>query len=66
MSSYYATSAERKFITNLGKHGNRRCTRAELLRRYIQAAKPRQDWQSIDKAAVLRWARDLLDLEEAN
>jgi hypothetical protein len=64
--SGYGTQSEKRFLNELGNgvHSEnvrvQQCSRAELLRRYLQAAQERVDWCSMDKAEVLKHAQDLL------
>lgn len=53
------TRFEVEFIEGLGhwSTAGSRIHRAELLRRYIQAAERRENWDGIDRAEVIRAAR---------
>jgi hypothetical protein len=62
----WGTQKELNFIRDLGRGkysshlGVRRCTRADLLSRYITATKLRQNWGDINRAEAVGFAREIL------
>ena len=49
----WTTFKEHAFIDNLGSWGEGKKNRAELLKKYLQAAKNRTNWCGVDSGSII-------------
>jgi hypothetical protein len=66
MSEPWTTSDEKRWIDTMGRHdqSTKKVPYIELLERYLEAAKKRENWDMIDKRTVIDYAKTQLRIQD--